>query len=601
MRYANYTFLNDLRLYRVVFDKNEKFRMLIFLFSQSSLAFLDLLGVLLFGLLGTMVLSGGKVQSGILERLNEVVLSYNLEYRQQVYFVAIAVFLVLVARTSITSVMTRRLNLFLAQKNSKLSAELFRRILNSDKESTTKISHQEFLVGIVKGAHSFLIRQIASYFGLFVDLFLLLLLVIGLFLLNPLIAGLSIAIFGTLSITIYKFTHKRVQRLSENELNYSVQVNQRVLDVLNSSDSIKVNGKPGTFVEKMARDKLLQAKAIAELAFLPIFNKYASEIGLLLAGFGFGGVVFLLFDSNQALVLLGIFLVASLRIAPALMRIQQHILNLRSSSSSSKIFARFYETFAPSLQEERNQSCVLIPTEELSLGSISVENISVILESKKELLSDISFFIASGSKTSIIGDSGSGKSTLVDVLLGLRYPTSGSVRYGCNSGGKLGEVSTLVIGFVPQRINLIKGTIRDNVLLGRVGIKDEEIITIMKKLGLGNFLASCEHGLDTIIGVGSKLISGGEAQRIALASALISSPRILILDEGTSALDERNQRLVSDLLDKDYPGMTIISVTHRLSELSSSQQILIFENSHIKAKGTYEELSQELLKLKGLS
>lgn len=596
-----YNFSADLSLYRSVFSKYEKLRMLIFLFAQSSLAFLDLFGVLLFGLLGTMVLSGGTIQNGILNRIQQFVLSYNLEYRQQVYIVAIAVFVVLVTRTYITSVMTRKLNLFLAQKNSNLSAELFRRILKSDKESASKVSHQEFLVGIVRGTHSFLVRQIASYFGLFVDLFLLLILVIGLFLLNPLISGLSIAIFGTLAVAIYKSTHNRVQKLSENELKYSVQVNERILDVLTSNDSIRINGNLETFVDKMARDKLAQARAVAELAFLPIFNKYASEIGLLLAGFGFGGVVFLLFESNEALVLLGIFLVASLRIAPALLRIQQHILNLKSSSSSSKVFADFYRIFAPKSQEGFNQNHDFTLTKKLPLGAISVEDISVTLEDKKKVLSEVTFFITSGSKTSILGESGSGKSTLVDVLLGLRQPTNGSVRYGCNSNGGPNGVSSLVIGFVPQRVNLIRGTIRDNVLLGRNNIKDDEIINTMKKLGLKDFLASCVDGLNTTIGVGSKLISGGEAQRIAIASALISSPHILILDEATSALDEKNQRLVSNLLDREYPDVTIIRVTHRLSELSDSQQILIFENGHLKAKGVFKELSQDLLTLKELS
>lgn len=112
MSLSTYNFLDDLSLYRLVFTKYEKIRMFVFLLAQSSLAFLDLFGVLLFGLLGTMVLSGGTVQNGILNRLNQVVLSYDLEYRQQVYVVAIAVFVVLVTRTYITSVMTRKLNFF---------------------------------------------------------------------------------------------------------------------------------------------------------------------------------------------------------------------------------------------------------------------------------------------------------------------------------------------------------------------------------------------------------------------------------------------------------------------------------------------------------
>lgn len=579
------SFKVEFSLYRRLFSRAEKRRLILFLLLQSSLAFLDLLGVLLFGLLGSMLLFGVPYKSEILIRIFNYIHFDEINFRQQILILSLMILLILVGRTLISSLLTRKLNLFLAKKNAKLSAELLRRILYAERSKVENISQQEFLMSIVRGTHSFLIRQVASFFGLFVDVILLFVLFGGLFVIEPLVSTLTIVIFALLAVGIYKVTHGRVGRFANSELKYSVKVNERVLDVLNSSRIIKINGDSEFFVKNLESEKLSQARALAELAYLPIFNKYASEIGLVVAGFGFGAVVFTLFENTRAITFLGIFLAASMRIAPALLRIQQHFLNLKASSLSSRSFSKFFDQFDP----KRSTGISMFPnfdcSNDLPEFSISVENVSVTSNSGRDILKDISFIVPFGTKLGIIGESGAGKSTLLDVLLGLRSISSGKIRFGCSMNMHPDCYSQGIIGFMPQQFGLIRGSIRDNVLLGRSNFSDDQILELLLRLGLSDLLASCKSGLDTLIGDGAKQVSGGEAQRIVLASALISSPKILIMDEGTSALDVKNQDLVMEYLTTFMPNVTLIVVAHQIATIKKFDQVLHLQDGEILSKG----------------
>ena len=551
----------DLNLYRSIFDRTEKFKLILFLISQSSLALLDLVGVLLFGALGSMLILGPGTDSSLVKSVLANFGIENSDFREQVIILSILILVTLLSRTIITSSLTRRLNLFLAKKNAQISAELLKRIMHTDLSATELVSHQEFLIAIVRGTHSFLIRQVASTFGLIVDAMLLVVLFGGLFVLNPFVSTLTLSIFVCLALGIFKVTHSRVARLSSNELKFSVKVNERITDVLNSNRTIRLNGNSDFFVKTLEREKMSQARALAELAYLPIFNKYASEIGLVLAGFGFGAVVFSFFENSKAISFLGIFLASSLRIAPALLRIQQHFLNIRSSSTSSRVFSDFYSKFRPVSSLSGTSNAVINCSKEIPPYGISLKNVSAVSAGGVKLLQNVNLEIPFGSKVVILGESGSGKSSLIDILIGIRKPSEGSIEWGCSKNHPNcychGE-----IGFVPQKYNLIRGSLRENILLGRDGIEDFEIIRFIDLLGLSSLLSDCVEGLDTQIGDGAKQLSGGEAQRLALIAALISRPKILVLDEATSALDAENQKLVKKYFEKELHEITLIMVTH---------------------------------------
>jgi ABC-type bacteriocin/lantibiotic exporter with double-glycine peptidase domain len=274
-----------------------------------------------------------------------------------------------------------------------------------------------------------------------------------------------------------------------------------------------------------------------------------------------------------------------MRIAPALLRIQQHFINLKASSSSSRSFSKFFDQFDPKNGDSFSSAPNLLCSKDIPEFYISVENVSVVTIHGRKILKDISFTVPFGTKLGIVGESGAGKSTLLDALLGLRSISSGMIRYGCSETTHPNCYSQGVIGFMPQQFGLIRGSIRENVLLGRNKISDDEILNLLLRLGLSDMLTSCRSGLDTLIGDGAKQVSGGEAQRIVLASSLISSPKILIMDEGTSALDTKNQDLVMDYLATFMPTITLIVVAHRTTTVKKFDQVLHLQDGEMASKG----------------
>ena len=180
------------------------------------------------------------------------------------------------------------------------------------------------------------------------------------------------------------------------------------------------------------------------------------------------------------------------------------------------------------------------------------------------VIQNASFTIPTGKITVLHGGSGAGKSTLIDLLLGLHQPSQGKILI---DGVSLENINTNlwgdIIGYVPQELSLLHGTIRDNITLGDASITDTQVMDALIQAGSDGFVSQMPEGLDTIVGeMGSKL-SGGQRQRIALARALVRKPKLLILDEVTSALDPATEeRICANIA--DLAGQyTIVSITHR--------------------------------------
>ena len=177
---------------------------------------------------------------------------------------------------------------------------------------------------------------------------------------------------------------------------------------------------------------------------------------------------------------------------------------------------------------------------------------------------DASLFIPRGSVTVLQGPSGAGKTTLIDLLIGLHRPDSGTIFV---DDVPLEEIDMVKwrgsIGYVPQELNLLHSSIRDNIALGDTSITDEQIVAALEQAGAGSFVASLPDGLDTDVGAMGTKLSGGERQRIALARALVVKPQMLILDEVTSALDPETEAAICRNIASLRDHYTIVAITHR--------------------------------------
>jgi ABC-type bacteriocin/lantibiotic exporter with double-glycine peptidase domain len=213
-------------------------------------------------------------------------------------------------------------------------------------------------------------------------------------------------------------------------------------------------------------------------------------------------------------------------------------------------------------------------------------------DKNQKIINNLTFYIDKKDVVGITGGSGSGKTTLVDIILGLLYPSKGSIK---NFGV---DIRTFLkswrkkIGYVPQNLSLIDGSIKDNICLGHLESEiDSKLLEKCINISeLNYFVDALPDGLETNVGHLGKKISGGQLQRIGIARALYQNPDILIFDEATNALDINVEDKLIKNLKKFSKDLTIILISHRLSVLKNCNKILLIENGKIKFEGPFESL-----------
>ena len=207
------------------------------------------------------------------------------------------------------------------------------------------------------------------------------------------------------------------------------------------------------------------------------------------------------------------------------------------------------------------------------------------------VLNNISFDIYPGKTVALIGPSGAGKSTTVQLLLRFFDPQSGKIQIDGDDLKSLDLESYLSqVALVPQETLLFGGTIRENILYGKLDATDTEIIEASKSANAHEFIVEFSNGYDTLVGEKGTKLSGGERQRIAIARALLKNPKVLVLDEATSALDNQSEMLIQDALEKLMAGRTTFIIAHRLSTVHNADKIIVLDKGKVVESGTHKEL-----------
>ena len=230
---------------------------------------------------------------------------------------------------------------------------------------------------------------------------------------------------------------------------------------------------------------------------------------------------------------------------------------------------------------------------EVKDGSISFENVNFkySAKAKRNSLSDIDLHIESGMTVGVIGGTGSGKSSLVQLIARLYDATEGEVTVG-GVNVKDYDVKALrdAVAMVLQKNLLFSGTIKENLRWGNENATDEEIVTACKLAQADEFVQSFPDGYDTYIEQGGTNVSGGQKQRLCIARALLKKPKILVLDDSTSAVDTKTDALIRQGFKSYIPETTKIIIAQRVASVEDADLILVMENGRIVAKGTHSEL-----------
>jgi ATP-binding cassette subfamily B protein len=225
-------------------------------------------------------------------------------------------------------------------------------------------------------------------------------------------------------------------------------------------------------------------------------------------------------------------------------------------------------------------------------GNIQINNLDFYYENNEnKILENVNFKLKANTFTGIVGRSGSGKSTLVKLLARLYKPSKGEIIIDDYDIQKVELYSfRKQIGFVSQDPYLVSGSILENISIGNPEASKEDIIRVSKDACAHEFIMNLKDGYKTIIEEKGNSLSGGQKQRIAIARALLGNPSILILDEGTSALDYITEKKVLENIKKMTNNTSIIFVTHRFQNLKDIDQILFLKNGQLMERGSHSEL-----------
>ena len=224
-------------------------------------------------------------------------------------------------------------------------------------------------------------------------------------------------------------------------------------------------------------------------------------------------------------------------------------------------------------------------------GYIEVEHVNFGYNEDKEILHDISLYAKPGQKIAFVGATGAGKTTITNLINRFYDVTDGKIRYdGININKLKKDDLRNSLGMVLQDTNLFTGTIKENIRYGNENATDEEVIEAAKLANAHSFIERLPNGYDTMITGNGANLSQGQRQLLSIARVAANNPPVMILDEATSSIDTRTEKIVQDGMDKLMEGRTVLVIAHRLSTVQNSKAIMVMDHGRIIERGDHKEL-----------
>ena len=568
--------------------------MIIFLI-QTVLGIFDLIGILLIGLIGSIAIQGINSNSSF---KNNILPNWfeELTFQHQVAALGIIAALFLLAKTIFSAYFNKKIFKYLAYKSAAIGTQLVRQIFSQNLKYMQKKSPQLILYNISSGVDVIVIGIVATGITIITDILMLLIVLIGIILIDPAIALFSFSLFALILYFMHMQLNLKAKILGEMNYVNIVNHNNIVLEVLNSYREFKIRNRLSFYVSNIETMKFESAAIKSQFAFMPYISKYIFESVMIVAGLILVGFQFITKNSVEAVSSLAIFLTASLRVIPALLRIQQGMFTIKNSEGASvdtfKMIRDFNDLSEPKLFVIDDYSFEyedFIPEIKVNLNSYSHS-----LNSKFSL-DKIDISINPGESVAIIGRSGAGKTTLAELILGILEPSDGFVSLSNMPVSQAIRKWPGAISYVPQKIYISPGTIKQNISLGYPDelLTDELAWNLLSLARLDQFIGGLPEGLNTHLEESGEKISGGQRQRLGIARALFTKPQLLVLDEATNAVDSETEIEISESIKTLSGKVTVLVIAHRLSTIRSMDKILYLEDGKVLAFGSFNDVSSK--------
>jgi len=434
----------------------------------------------------------------------------------------------------------------------------------------------------VTQVRSILTNNVTQFLSSIVALFGAIIIV---FLLNPRLVGF-VLVLAISVVTVAAVFGRWLQRFStrvQDELaDATVAVEEGLQGVRVVKSYVRESYETGRYERAMQRT----LKAALRLALL------RSAFGGLMAFLGFSGIAAILWFSGSEVLAgrmsfatISGFLIYAITIGASLAQLSGLYGQFREAVGAVRRVFEILDT-QPTIKDA-SDARVLPPVH----GEIVFDDVSFEYETGQGVLHNIALAIRPGEIVALVGPSGAGKSTLFNLIPRFYDPTSGRVLI---DGYDLRDVTQRSlreqIGLVPQETMLFGGTIRENIVYGKLDASEEEIIAAAKAANAHDFIMAMPRGYETLVGERGIKLSGGQRQRIAIARVMLKNPRILLLDEATSSLDSESEALVQEAFERLMRGRTSVIIAHRLSTVSIAHRIVVLNHGRIVEQGTHEEL-----------
>jgi len=587
-------------IYKIFFKsigKRETRKLKLLVSAQILVNLIDLIGVGLLGLVGAITISGIQSQqpsSNIVKILSPLGIDQK-PFQIQVSILAISATVLLISRTLVSLWLTRKTFAYFARKSIEFSQIILDGLFRKSVDKVRTTSSHELIYSTTTGCDILMIGVFAQSTVLISDVTLLLLMGSGVAFLQPATAAISFVIFGTAAAYMHFGLNRKSKLLGQIGARNAVINNRRIQELFSSYREIYIANKSSEFISEISKSRQISSENQAEVNFLPILNKYFLETTLLVGALSVSAIEFAMNDARSAVSGLAVFLAAGSRIAPALLRVQQNLLNIRNSLGGakptiSKIEENQFIASDQQLHGVQERNPVLIPSIEITDLTFSYS------DSEEMVIKNLNLSIKSGTTIAVTGPSGSGKTTLVDLILGILTPTSGGIELSGLNPRRAISGSLLVGAYVPQEVQLISASLLENIALGipkgEVDLaRIEEVIATSLLLEV---VSSLPEGLETKIGEEGVLLSGGQKQRIGIARALYNKPKLIVFDEPTSALDGEAEGFIASTIESLHGSATIIVIAHRLNTLKNVDKVIYLENGKLVAEGKFEEVRNQV-------
>jgi ATP-binding cassette subfamily C protein len=574
-------------------DQKSKRRLLFFGTIQLGLGVLDLIAIIVVGLLSYCASAylGISNLSGTTKRILELSgLPLDNLGRTIIYLIVLATSL-LILKSIVSIILLKRIFSFLARIDAEISEKFALAFLKSNYNLINSISSQEATylisrglhIGEVLGAGTVIIAELGM-----------------LFLLSSLILIAEPVLAFTLILYFFVFFYLNQKKLGkwmrQNSAEYSdsaIKCDQIFQDGIALYKEIFTKDKISYLVGEFSKYRHKVTKSTANMQLIGYIPKLTFESALILGAFIIGAQQLFLNSVEGSIATTLMFLTAGSRILPSLLRLQSATSSIQNFSGGSEaafnLISKIDRATSPQVIPGVGYK---MPSAELN-PTVYFQDVNFVYPGESRFsIKDLGFSVPQQTSLAIVGKTGSGKSTVVDLMLGILEIQSGKITIGGLSPIEAIRQWPGSIGYVPQVVAFINGSVRENIAFGvdASRVDEDQVWTCLKMVQLESLFQQSPLGLDTLVGERGMRLSGGQRQRLGIARALYSNPLLLILDEATSALDAETEQVIATALKSLSRKMTLIVVAHRINTVQTVDRVLYLDDGQLIAMGSFTQV-----------